>query len=116
MTQVKTFPHSDKETYVITRTPRPPAGRTTFYVGDVGELVRGLKSKSGRHIFVDGGAEIVDILLKEKLIDEFYISVIPILLGDGVRLFKEGEPEQPLILAEIKYFETGLVQMHYMLK
>jgi len=37
---------------------------------------------------VDGGADIVNEMLKENMIDEFYISIIPILLGEGISLFK----------------------------
>jgi dihydrofolate reductase len=42
-----------------------------------------------------------------------YISVIPVLLGEGTRLFKDGRPEQRLSLVDSKYFDTGLVQLYY---
>lgn len=113
MQQVDVFPHADKNTYVITRTPKPDTGNTQFYTGSLKELVQQLKTQAGKNIFCDGGAEIVNELLKHKLVDEFIISVIPILLGDGVHLFKPGIPEQALILLSAKQFETGLVQLHY---
>ena len=68
---------------------------------------------SGKNIFVDGGAEILNPLLQDQLIDERIISVIPILLGTGVRLFKDGRPEQKLRLVQTRQFKTGLVQLHY---
>jgi len=52
-------------------------------------------------------------LLKDSLIDEFIISVIPLLLGDGVPLFKKGRPELNLRLINSKHFDKGLVQLHY---
>ncbi|MCB0522733.1 MAG: dihydrofolate reductase [Lewinellaceae bacterium] len=107
------FPHSDKDAYIVTRTPREPIGTVKFYTGNLGELVADLKSKTGKNIFVDGGAEIVHLLLKDNLIDEFYISVIPILLGEGIALFKNGRPETPLKLLSARPFESGLVQLHY---
>jgi len=55
----------------------------------------------------------VNELLKENLIDEIIISVTPILLGEGIRLFKGGGLEQPLELLSSKQFDTGLVQLHY---
>lgn len=113
MRQVTEFPHADKETYVITRTARPDKGKTKFYTGNFKELVLNLKNRQGNNIFCDGGAELANELLKERLIDEFYISIIPILLGDGVRLFKEGLPVQVLKLLNSKSFEKGLVQLHY---
>ena len=63
--------------------------------------------------FCDGGAEIVNELLKDQLIDEFIISVIPILVGGGIKLFKDGSSTQKLQLVSVKSFEKGLVQMHY---
>lgn len=107
------FPHADKESYIITRSPRPAIGSVQFYTGDLKTLVEGLKAKSGKNIFCDGGAELVQALLKHKLIDELIISVIPILLGDGIRLFKDGRPEQKLKLLSVKGFEKGLTQLHY---
>ena len=113
MTQVVNFPHIDKDSYIITRTPRPSINKTNFYTGDLKKLVIRLKSEQGRNIFIDGGAEIVNELLKEKLIDEFIISVIPILVGNGIKLFKDGRPEQKLKLVDIRKFDTGLIQIHY---
>lgn len=113
MTQVDTFPHINKETYVITRTKKPGKGNLTFYTGDLKNLVANLKSKPGKNIFCDGGAEIVNELLKGKLFDELIISIIPVLLGEGIRLFKNGRPEQALKLISAKEFDTGLVQLHY---
>jgi dihydrofolate reductase len=107
------FPHADKEAYIITRTARPAEGNTIFYTGDLSELVTRLKQQEGKHIFCDGGAEVVHMLLKEKLIDEMIISIIPVTLGDGIRLFKDGRPQMPLELVTSTSFYTGLVQLHY---
>ena len=52
-------------------------------------------------------------LLKNDLIDEFIISVVPVLVGNGIRLFKDGRPEQQLELVNTKTFDTGLTQLHY---
>lgn len=113
MTQVSEFPHSDKDAYVITRTARPDLGKTHFYTGNLKDLIFRLKSELGKNIFVDGGAEIVNELLSQNLIDEFIISIIPVLLGDGIRLFKDGRLEQKLELLAAKSFEKGLTQLHY---
>lgn len=107
------YDNGDRAVYVITRTARPAVGKTKFYTGDLAELVRELKGKSGKNIYCDGGAEIIDELLKNDLIDELIISVIPVLLGNGTRLFKDGRPEQELELVNTKTFDTGLIQLHY---
>jgi dihydrofolate reductase len=113
MTQVDEFPHAAMDSFIITRTPRPSKGKLKYYSGELKTLILKLKSEEGKHIFIDGGAEIVNQLLKENLIDEIIVSVIPILLGNGVRLFQDGRPEQGIQLLEAKSFPKGLVQLHY---
>lgn len=107
------YDNGQRDVYVITRTPRPSVGRTTFYTGNLTDLVGQLKSENGKNIYCDGGAEVINELLKNKLVDGFIISVVPVLLGTGTRLFKEGRPEQLLEFVKVKTFETGLVQLHY---
>lgn len=107
------YDNGQRNVYVITRTERPPIGRTTFYTCDLTKLVDRLKSENGKNIYCDGGAEVINELLKYDLIDEFIISIIPIFLGTGTRLFKDGRPEQILEFITAKTFETGLTQLHY---
>jgi dihydrofolate reductase len=107
------FPHTNKDSYIITRSPRPDIGSVKFYSGDLKELVNKLKAEKGKNIFCDGGAEIVNKLLEHDLIDEFIISIIPVFIGNGIKLFKDGRPEQKLELISTKQFEKGLVQLHY---
>lgn len=107
------FPHADKDAYVITRTSRPNIGSVKFYAGDLKLLVDKLKSEKGKNIFCDGGAEIVNELLKFDLIDEYVISILPILVGKGTKLFKDGRPEQKVELVSVRSFDKGLTQLHY---
>ncbi len=107
------FPHADKNTFILTRTTRPNIGRTTFYTGDLSDLVKRLKREEGKNIFCDGGAEVVNELLLNDLIDEFMISVIPVLVGSGIKLFKDGRPEQKLKLVSVKSFDSGLTQLYF---
>lgn len=107
------YPHMDKDVYIITRTERPPVGNFKYYTGSLNDLVASLKSETGKNIYCDGGAEIVQELLKNKQIDEFVISIIPVLLGDGTKLFKDGRPEEKLKLVGSRSFPKGLVQLHY---
>jgi len=107
------YDNGNRDVYVITGTERSDVGRTIFYTGDLTKSIEKLKSEDGKNIYCDGGAEVINELLKQDLIDEFVISVIPILLGNGTRLFKDGRPEQTLKLITAKTFETGLTQLHY---
>lgn len=109
-----THPHPEKELYVITQSMRKPESGIHFYSGAINGLVEELKDmEGGKNILIDGGARVINSLLSFRLIDELIISTIPILLGDGIRLFREGRPEQKLELLSSNSFETGLVQNHY---
>jgi len=107
------YENGEGNVYVITTTQRPSVGKTKFYTGNLTELVRQLKSENGKNIYCDGGADIINEPLKSDLVDEFIISVIPVLVGSGTRLFKDGRPQQQLELLNAKTFDTGLIQMHY---
>ena len=107
------YDNGKRDVYVITRTQRPPVGRTIFYAGNLSELIKKIRSEKGKNIYCDGGAEVINELLRQDLIDEYIISVVPILLGSGTRLFKDGRPEQLLEFIKAKTFDTGLAQLHY---
>lgn len=107
------FPHADKNAYIITRKPKQDTGTLKFFAGDLKALVYKLKSEKGKNIFCDGGAEIVNELLKNDLIDEFIVSIIPVLVGDGIKLFQDSRPELKLELVSTKQFPKGLTQLHY---
>ena len=99
--------------YVLTRQDRKDEDGVTFYNGDLPQLIRDLKSQEGKDIYCDGGGQAVKMFMENHLIDEFIISVIPVILGDGKRLFCGGVPKDELELIESEEFETGLVQLHY---
>ncbi len=107
------YDNGERDVYVITRTQKPATGRVTFYNGDISELIHRLRKEEGKDMYCDGGAEIINELLKKDLIDEFIISIIPILVGSGTKLFQDGRPEQQLELLAVKTFDTGLTQLHY---
>jgi dihydrofolate reductase len=107
------FPHKDKKCYVISRTKEGLDENVEYYSYSLENLITRLKDTEGKNIFVDGGAEVVNELLKIDRIDELIISIIPIFLGSGIRLFKDGRPEQRLKLIESKSFSTGLIQLRY---
>jgi dihydrofolate reductase len=107
------YPHKDKEVYIISRTSRPDNETFKYYTDSLKELILKLKCRPGKNIYCDGGAEIVNELLRDNLIDEFFISVIPIMLGNGIPLFNKGRPELKLRLITTSHFDKGLVQLHY---
>lgn len=107
------FPHSNKECFVITRNKNLNNSSITYYSDSLVDLINTLKQKQGKNIFIDGGAQLVQALMQENLIDEYIVSLIPIVLGAGTMLFKDGAIEQKLKLVNVHSYDTGLVQLHY---
>lgn len=107
------FPYKGKKCYVISRTRSGDDENVEYYSASLVDLTNDLKNREGKNIFIDGGAEVVNELLKVNIIDEFIISVIPIFLGSGIRLFNDGRPSQLLKLKSAKEFSSGLVQLWY---
>lgn len=106
-------PYGERKVYVLTRHSKPDIGKITFYSGSLPELVSSLKDQTSKNIYCDGGAKTVDRFLQDDLFDELIISIIPVLLGDGIRLFRGEQTEKKLKLVSAKSFEKGLVQLHY---
>lgn len=108
------FPQSQQfNCFVITHQKRESENGVTFYNGNIENLVHELKSKPGKDIYCDGGGQIVKLLMEKNLIDEYIVSIIPIILGDGKRLYLGGTDSINLKAKPPKYFDSGLVQLHY---
>jgi dihydrofolate reductase len=89
---------------------------TELAKGDLKDEITTLKYQKGRDILVYGGASFDSSLIKEKLIDEFYLFVNPVVIGNGKTIFKDIIEIQKLSLIESKVFDCGLVLLHYEVK
>ena len=107
------WPHAGRKCYVLSKTRTGNDENVEFFNGDIGDLVAQIRRALGMNIYCDGGADVVHALMRSDLIDRYVISIIPVLLGDGIPLFKPGRPEQALTLVHSVAFPTGLVQLHY---
>ena len=89
---------------------------TDIATGDLKDEITKLKSQDGGDIIVYGGASFDSSLIKEKLIDEFYLFVNPVAIGNGKTIFKELNEIQKLTLIESIKFDSGIVLLHYEVK
>lgn len=98
--------------YVFTHTPAPDANNIKFINADPCQLIRKLKGESGKNIWICGGADLINQVLKENLIDIFHIAIIPTLLGGGVKLFdKIGDTINLRLLKTLNY--NGIIEAVY---
>ena len=86
---------------------------TDIATGDLIEEVSKIKSQNGRDIVVYGGSSFDSSLIKEKLIDEFYLFINPVAIGNGMTIFKDLNEIQKYYLIESKVFESGIVLLRY---
>lgn len=107
------FPYKNMKCYVLSRTKTGRDENVQFFNGDIGELIGGLRKHEGKNIYCDGGAELVFECMKSDLVDEFIITIVPVLVGGGIALFKPGRQKMTLRLVESRSFPSGVVQLHY---
>ena len=86
---------------------------TDIATGNLIEEVSKIKSQNGGDIIVYGGASFDSSLIKEKLIDEFYLFINPVAIGNGMTIFKDLDEIRKYTLIESKAFECGKVLLRY---
>ncbi len=100
--------------YVFSRTQPPGERKGYSFVNDSpAAFVRQLRKRPGKHIWLMGGGELVREFLKADLLDELYIGIVPVLLGEGIPLFPRGFPQRNFSLIENKTFSRGLIALKY---
>ena len=100
--------------YVISRRWKP-GKREGFEVvrGSLTAFVRKIKRRAGKDIYLGGGGELARSFLQEDLVDELYIGVSPIMLGDGIPAFPGKFPQRDFNLTECKSYSNGSVALRY---
>jgi dihydrofolate reductase len=100
--------------YVFSRSKEPGKRDGVEYVNRApGELVRELKGKPGRDIWLMGGGELARDFLRDDLVDRMELGIMPILLGDGIPLFPRGFPERRFELRNAESYPSGIVMLKY---
>ena len=84
-----------------------------FITSDLRSAVTEIKSKSGKDIWLYGGAKLIKTFIDLKLIDIYRLSVHPIVLGNGKPLFENIDDRVKLKLVDVNKFKSGVVQLIY---
>lgn len=80
---------------------------------DPGTAVAKLKHEPGKDMVVVGSGTLVASLLRDDLIDEYFIRVRPIILGAGRPIFVDQKARHPLRLVSARTFKSGAIGLHY---
>jgi dihydrofolate reductase len=106
--------YGDKPTFVLTSRDLPRTRDTVeFYSGDLAQLVNGHLRPRFRTIWFVGGGVVSGECLRLELADEVRYSILPILIGDGIRFFEKLDRDIALHLAEVKAYKSGTVELCY---
>lgn len=108
----KMWPYQDKRVIVLSTTLSSVSNNAELYEGDIVHLTEKLHSEGVKHIYVDGGV-IVSQFLNAGYIDQITLSIVPVILGSGIALFKNILNESWYQLASVQSYPNGLVQLKY---
>ncbi|MCE5189417.1 MAG: dihydrofolate reductase family protein [Eubacteriales bacterium] len=106
------WPYPEQTTHVLTHRTAESSEHIAFTGEPLDALIRRLRSQQGGEIWICGGASVVNQCIQLGLIDRYHISVIPTILGDGIRLFGVLEREVPLRLLSTENY-NGIVDLVY---
>lgn len=108
------WPYRGKRCVVLSHRETPARYGEQFFAGEVSVLAARLEAEGAKRVYVDGGA-VVRQFLAAGLVNDLTLSVIPILLGDGISLFGGSTTarESRLELIGAESFPSGLVQLRY---
>jgi len=100
--------------YVFSRS-QPPGERSGVTFVDESPTTFGdrLRKRAGNDIWLMGGGELARDFLKADLVDELYLGIVPVLLGEGIPLFPSGFPQRDFALVENKTYSKGMIALKY---
>ncbi len=104
--------YDDFTTYVVTHNQCTSSDKIRFTDESPVELVKRLRAEKGKDIWICGGANLIQQLVQEDLIDYYYITVIPTILSSGIRLFETAKHEIPLRLWKVQSY-NGMTDLIY---
>ncbi len=100
--------------YIFSRSKPPGKRKGAEYVNrPPAELVRELKLRPGKDIWLMGGGELAGEFLKADLVDRMELAIMPILLGEGIPLFPAGFPQRDWALVSHRIYPSGIVSVSY---
>ncbi len=108
------WPYGETPTVVLTNRELSSTKKSVeFYSGDLTTLVREKLAPRYRNIWLVGGAAASQRFLSLGLVDEIKLTVAPVLLGDGLRLFGDSEAETRWTLKNVAAYRNGFVELSY---
>jgi dihydrofolate reductase len=102
-----------KTKYVFSKTRNETNDKAIFINDHIMEEVSKIKNMPGKDIWLYGGASLITTFIQLGLVDEFRLSVHPVILGEGTPLFMDIKQRLNVTLVNTKTFSSGVVQLIY---
>jgi dihydrofolate reductase len=100
--------------YIFSRSlPEGECNGAVFVREEPKRFVEELRKKKGKDVWLMGGGELTREFLKEDLVDELYLGMVPVLVGEGIPLFAAGFPQREFTLTENKTYSGGVIALRY---
>ncbi len=113
----KREPYPEKRNFVFSREDHDDNGGITFIKKDLEKFALEQKKLNGKDIWLVGGGEINNVFLKADLIDKIILDIIPVVLGNGINLFKKEEIDHKFYTIEsINQYPSGRIHTSYIRK
>jgi dihydrofolate reductase len=108
------WPYGDTPTIVMTSRGLPTTRKSVeFHSGDLRRLVEEVLTPRFGNVWLVGGAMLSQSFLRLGLVDEIRLAIMPVLLGDGLRLFENARIETRWRLKDVVAYKTGMVELSY---
>lgn len=106
--------YGDKPVFVLTTRALPKMRDTVeFLSGDLGLLFQEKLKPVFQNIWVAGGGQVAGEVLRRQIADEVRYSILPVLIGDGLRFFEGLNCDVRLHLLEVKAYRSGIVALRH---
>jgi dihydrofolate reductase len=108
------FDSQGMKCYVFSRTLKAgERGGVTFTAEAPKQFLKAQRKNKGKDIWLMGGGDLAREFLREDLVDEIQLGVLPVLIGKGIAAFPTEFPERKFILTENKTFSRGMIALKY---
>jgi dihydrofolate reductase len=109
--------YGKKPTFVLTHRELPRIRDTIeFYSGDLADLFANHLRQRFKNIWVAGGGAVAGECLRLGLADEVSYSILPVVIGDGIRFFENLDAVVALHLSDVKAYRNGTVELRYQVR
>jgi dihydrofolate reductase len=106
------WPYPGKPSYVLTTRPLVSDRSDITFIHTLDTALAEIQHRGFNRVWIVGGSKLASLFMQHRLIDDYIVSLIPIILGSGISLYS-AVPEQQLMLIDTKRYASGALELWY---